>query len=309
MSDTNSNRPVNRRDFLVQSGAAAALAAVATPRGGGAQQSAPVTAPAAVKRPVGIELYAVRKELAKDIPNTLRTIRSFGYEAVEFYSPYVAWTLPYAKTIRTMLDDLGLRCLSTHNDMRALLPGETMTKAIELNQILGANYIVLASSPTDEGTAEEWKRVCGELSTASATLAPHGLYAGFHNHGVEWKKFSDGTRPMDIIAANTPTEFMLQLDVGHCIEGGGDPVAWINANPGRIRSVHVKDWAPGTDAQEKSFRVLFGEGVAPWRPIVTALEATGGVECYLMEQEGSRFSEFETARRCLASWRAFRRAG
>ncbi len=112
---------------------------------------------------------------------------------------------------------------------------------------------------------------------------------------------------MDVIAANTPKEFVLQLDVGTCVHAGADPVAWIKANPGRIRSVHLKDWAPGTKEEEKAYRVLFGEGVTPWKELIAAAESVGGVEFYLMEQEGSRYSEFETAERCLATWRAMRK--
>jgi hypothetical protein len=52
--------------------------------------------------------------------------------------------------------------------------------------------------------------------------------------------------------------------------------------------------------------VLFGEGVAPWAKIFEAAEARGGVEYYLIEQEGSRFSELETAERCLATWKKMR---
>jgi hypothetical protein len=36
------------------------------------------------------------------------------------------------------------------------------------------------------------------------------------------------------------------------------------------------------------------------------VESVGGVEFYLLEQEGSRFSELETAQRCLATWRKMR---
>jgi sugar phosphate isomerase/epimerase len=94
---------------------------------------------------------------------------------------------------------------------------------------------------------------------------------------------------------------MLQLDVGTCVEAGSDPVAWIRANPGRIRSIHCKDWSP--DAGQ-GYKVLFGEGVADWRGIFQAAESVGGVGYYLIEQEGSRFSEFETARKCLQAFRA-----
>ena len=164
----------------------------------------------------------------------------------------------------------------------------------------------MASPPPNTTTVEDWTRVSGQLSTASEQLKPHGLLAGFHNHKIEWLPLAGGPRIMDILAKNTPPEFVLQFDVGTCLEAGADPIAWINANPGRIRSVHLKDWAPGSDAEEKGFRVLFGEGVAPWKQILDAVESVGGVEFYLMEQEGSRFSELETAERCLATWRKMR---
>jgi len=305
---------LSRRNFLALSGASAAVLASRTATDAvtsfahaAARADSPPQAPK--KYPIGIELYAVRRELARDLPNTLRTVAQIGYEVVEFYAPYLGWTFPHAKEVRTQLDDLGLRCFSTHNSFAALTPGETMAKAIELNQVLGARHIILASPPPNTEGLEAWKRVSGQLATAVEQLKPHGLFAGFHNHRVEWSPLADGTRIMDVIAANTPSEFILQLDVGTCLEAGADPVAWIKANPGRIKSVHLKDWAPGTEAAEKSYRVLFGEGVAPWKEILAAVESVGGVEFYLMEQEGSRYSEFETARRCLDTWRTLRKTG
>ena len=313
MTDSMSTSPLTRRDFLAQSGASAALLAAAPLLGSALTPAAlagerrPAFSEGAKSYPIGIELYAVRTELQKDLPNTLRTVKGQGYQVVEFYAPYLDWTIPYAKSVRTMLDDLGLHCYSTHNGLPSLLPGETQAKAIEVNQILGARHIILAYPGIQTGTVDEWKDIATKLAAASETLRPHGLLAGMHNHDAEWAKLADGQRVMELIAANTPADFVLQLDVGTCVKAGADPVAWINAHPGRIRSAHLKDWAPGTEAQEKSYRVLFGEGVAPWKQILTALETTGGVEYYLMEQEGSRYSEFDTAKRCLDNWTALRR--
>lgn len=309
MTDTTSHSPITRRDFLAQTGVTAAVFA-ASPRMPdlSATRAAGTTLPPAKKVPIGIELYAVRNELRRDLPATLAAVKSYGYETVEFFAPYLGWTIPYAKTVRTMIDDLGLRCYSTHNGIASLTPGETMTKAIEINQILGSRMIVLASPPMQASGADDWKKLAGQLAAASAALAPHGLAAGFHNHSIEWEKTSDGQRPMDIIATGTPNEFVLQLDVGTCVKAGADPVAWVNAHPGRIKSVHLKDWAPGEEKDEKSFRVLFAEGASPWRTLIPALEATGGVEFYLMEQEGSRFAELDTARRCLATWKNLRKS-
>ena len=268
--------------------------------------SEPVVPKIAKKYPIGLELYSVRGELAKDLPGTLRAVAKIGYEAVEFYAPYFDWTLPQAKDVRRLMDDLGLRCYSTHNHLESFTPGEGMAKAVELNQIIGARYLILASAGREDKGLDGWKKLCEQLTAAVAQLQPQGLAAGFHNHQTEWKQLENGQRVMDVIAANTPKEFVLQFDVGTCLEAGADPIAWIKANPGRIRSVHLKDWAPGNAADNKGYRVLFGEGVAPWADITAAVESTGGVEFYLLEQEGSRFSEFETAERCLASWKKLR---
>ena len=125
------------------------------------------------------------------------------------------------------------------------------------------------------------------------------MATGFHNHAVEWQPV-DGQRPMDVIAANTPKDVVLQFDVGTCLEAGADPIAWINANPGRIKSVHCKDWAP-----DRGYNVAFGEGVAPWKAILDALEKTGGIEYYLIEQETGA-SRTASCRWCSAASRTGR---
>ena len=310
MPTEESRSPLSRRAFCASAATAAALAVMPTGSALAASLSSAERRRPALRAaktyPIGLELYSVRRELARDLPATLRAVSQMGYQVVEFYAPYLGWTIPFAKDVRTQLDDLGLRCYSTHNPSASLMPGDTMGKAIEINQVLGARHIIMASPPPNTASLDDWKRVSGQLTDASTKLAPHGLLAGFHNHRIEWNPLEGGQRVMDVIASNTPPEFVLQLDVGTCLEAGQDPVAWINAHPGRIRSVHLKDWAPGTEADQKGYRVLFGEGVAPWKAILAAAEATGGVEFYLMEQEGSRYSELETAQRCLATWRDMR---
>jgi sugar phosphate isomerase/epimerase len=248
--------------------------------------------------PVGLELYSVRNELQKDLPGTLQGVAKMGYEIVEFYAPYYQWTPEYAQQVRRQLDDLGIHCYSTHNDRKAFSE-EGIAKAIELNKTLGARYVVMAS-PGKVSSAEDWKGVAETLNQANATLAHAGLHAGYHNHDAEWKPV-DGRKPLEIIADNTDKSIMLQLDVGTCVATGNDPVAWIDSHPGRIRSLHLKDWSP-----DKGYRVLFNEGVAPWKKIFAAAEKNGGVEYYLIEQEGSQYPEMETADRCLVAYRNLR---
>src|SRR6266481_3051204 len=98
---------------------------------------------AATKRiPIGLELYSVRNGLKNDVMGTVRGVAKLGYECVEFYAPYYDWTLDYTKQVRKELDALGVHCYSTHNSSQSFTP-DGIGKAIELNQALGARYVVL----------------------------------------------------------------------------------------------------------------------------------------------------------------------
>lgn len=269
---------ITRRSFL-----GAAATATALPR--------------SKRIPVGLELYSVRDELKKDLMDTVRGVAKMGYQGVEFFSPYYDWSLDYAREVRKLLDGLGIRCYSTHNSSRNF-DAANIGKAIELNSIIGSKFIVMASSGKVEGL-DGWKTVAARLNEGAEKMKSAGLRAGYHNHKTEFVPIG-GTRPMEILAGNTDKNVVLQLDVGTCIEAGSDPVEWIRRHPGRIVSMHCKDWSSDPN---KGYRVLFGEGVAPWKKIFEAAEKTGGIEYYLIEQEGSDYPPMDTAARCLAAFR------
>jgi sugar phosphate isomerase/epimerase len=254
------------------------------------------------KIPVGLELYSVRTEYARDLSGTVTAVAKMGYEVVEFWAPYYDWTPERAKEVRRLLDDLGIKCNSTHNSGAAVTP-EGLKKAIELNQIIGSKAIIQASEPPGARTIDDWKTLAAKLTSFSEQLKPLGMATGYHNHQREWMLL-EGQRPMDVIAANTPKDVILQFDVGTCVEAGADPIAWINANPGRIKSVHCKDWGAG---QGRGYSVAFGEGDAPWLKIFDAVEKAGGIEYYLIEQEiAPQGQQLAMVEKCLANWRKMR---
>jgi sugar phosphate isomerase/epimerase len=248
--------------------------------------------------PIGLELYSVREALKQDPEGTVRSVAQLGYQCVEFYAPYFDWTEAQAKHMRKVLDELGIKCYSTHNDEQ-YFSADKIDHARELSSILGCKYMVLAWSDP-KSSIDGWKAIADKLNSAAEQLASSGLKPGYHNHQSEWKPV-EGMRPMEVLAKNTKPTVMLQLDVGTCLEAGADPAAWIRANPGRIHSLHLKDWSSDP---AKAYQVLFGEGNADWKSIFAAAESVGGVEYYLLEQEGSRFGELETAKRCLQAYRS-----
>jgi sugar phosphate isomerase/epimerase len=280
--------PLNRRSFLKLAGAAP-LAAALGDRSRSGQR---------VSIPVGLGMYSLRDDEQKDRMATLQAVADMGYEGVEFWGPYFEWTTDYAKQVRHRLDSLGLRCFSTHT-RRPYFSAENFPRAIELNQILGSQYIVMAHSEKVDGLGG-WKELAEILTQAHERLRPLGLRAAFHNYPSDFRPIGD-TRPIDILAAHTPKDFAFQLDTV-MMSAGADPVAFVKANPGRVKSYHLKDWSPG----EGGGRVLLGEGIGPWKALFDAAETVGGVEYYLIEQEGSRFTPMETAKRCLEIYRSLR---
>ena len=272
-----------RRQFVATAAAAAPLLNAAEPK----------------HIPIGLELYSVRDELKKDLMGTLIDVAKLGYENVEFYSPYFSWTADYAREVKTQLDGLGMTCFSTHNDSEAFT-GKGLGKAIELNRILGCKYVVMAHPGTVKGL-DGWKRVAETLNHSVEPLKAAGMRPGYHNHDLEYREL-EGKRPIDIIAS-TEKAVGMQVDVGGCLQAGGDPVAFIRKHPGRVFSLHCKEWSPDP---AKGFRVLVGEGVAPWKKIIEAAEKVGGVEYYLIEQEGADLPPMETAGRCLKNFKQLR---
>ena len=281
-------RSVSRRTFLKLASCAPIAASIGEAQQGGARSNIPV----------GLGLYSLRDEEQKDRMATLQAVAEMGYNGVEFWGPYFEWTPAYAKEVKARLDSLELRCFSTHT-RRPYFAAESFPHVIELNQILGSRYIVMAHSEKVDGL-DGWKQLAGTLTAADERLRPLGMRAAFHNYPSDFRPIGD-TRPIDILAANTPRDFAFQLDTV-MMSTGADPVAFVKANPGRVKSYHLKDWSPG----EGGGRVLLGEGIGNWKALFDAAERVGGVEYYLIEQEGSRFTPLDTAKRCLENFRTLR---
>src|ERR1700722_483374 len=143
----NAGRSISRRQFLTTAAIAPlTLRGTATPK----------------IVPVGLEMYSVRDELARDLPGTLTAVAGMGYEVVEFYAPYFQWTNAQAQQIRRQMNDLGLACKSTHNGEESFTP-DGLKRAVELNRILGSRYIVMAGSAPLTSLAG-WRALCDRIN-------------------------------------------------------------------------------------------------------------------------------------------------
>jgi sugar phosphate isomerase/epimerase len=129
-------------------------------------------------------------------------------------------------------------------------------------------------------------------------VRPENIICGFHNHAEEFQSL-EGTRPIDLLCRETSKDVIFELNIGTCLQGGGDPVNFIDQNPGRVQLMHCTDWLPGADPQ---YPPLIGQGKAQWKQIFAAAEAKGKIRCYLMQQEGTHLPPLEMTGALLRSF-------
>src|SRR4051812_31842438 len=72
---------------------------------------------------VGLQLYSVRQDCAKDLPGVLAAVAKMGYTGVEF----AGYHGRSAADLRKLLDENHLKCYGTHVDVNAL-QGDSLAK-------------------------------------------------------------------------------------------------------------------------------------------------------------------------------------
>jgi sugar phosphate isomerase/epimerase len=277
---------VSRRDFLKS--AAVGVAGSAIPGAG-----AGCAAGARIRDvPVGVQLYSVRRELADDLPGGFQRLAEIGFEGVE-YADYFGYS---AAELREIQDRHGLRCCGTHIHIPTL-QGEALASTLAFNQTLGNEFLIIRSIPPERRTDRAtFLRTIDDISRIQENVRPHGMRAGFHAHSYIFESFEgDHETLWDLLARNTPDDFVLQLDTGWAAAAREDPAEIIRRYPGRTASMHVKAYLPDDPG------VLIGDDLIRWPEVFRAAEEEGGVEWYILEYEEEE--PFEALERSLATLR------
>lgn len=243
--------------------------------------------------PVALQLYSVREECQRDLPGTLRAVAEMGYEGVEF-AGYYGRT---AQELRTLLDGLGLKAISTHTGLQTVL-GDELERTIEFNETLGNRHLIVPSLPAERRASRQAWLDTGKLfDEVAEQVAAHEMRIGYHNHAVEFQPLDGGDVPWDLFGAHTRDEVILQLDLGNAADGGADPVPYLQKYPGRALTVHLKDRSAANP------NALLGEGEIRWPEVFRLCESTAGTQWYIVEQERYPYPPLESARRCRENLR------
>lgn len=268
-----------RRDFL-KAVTASTLALPAAARLGA--QAAP-TIP--VPGVIGLELYSVRQRMAKDVPATLKLVRSWGFTEVEggvFQGKTAAET-------RAMLDEYGLRMQSTLTGYEQL--AKSLDTVIANAKTLGVTYVGTAWIPHEKpfGRAHVDK-ASADFAAWGKALRAAGLRFFYHVHGYEFQPSPDGTL-MDTLLKQSPADVVdFQADVFWVVRGGGNPVQLMTKYPGRFKLLHLKDLEKGiatgdpTGSAPDETSVVLGTGQLDFPAIFRAARASGATHFYIEDE-------------------------
>lgn len=254
-------------------------------------QEKPVAKRPKHKIPIGLQLYSVRDDCAKDLPGVLKKVGEMGYDGVEFAGYYGR----SAEELRKLLDENHLKCCGTHIGLDTLL-GDNFEKTVQFNKTLGNKFLIVPGLPAERTKSKEaWQETARIFNEISRKLKPLGMYVGYHNHTEEFKPL-DGELPWDTFFGSTDKRVVMQFDVGNALVGGAEAAPYLKKYPGRTLTCHIKEHSATND------KAILGEGDVNWKELLPLLKGKAGVKWFIIEQESYAYPPMECVEKCLRNF-------
>ena len=202
--------------------------------------------------PVGLQLYTVRDDMAKDFKGTLQQVKALGYDGVEFAGLFGQ----NPADIKAWCAELGLNPISAHVPLAEML--EDIDKVIADYKTIGCEYIVVPYVTEERRPGGElFKQMVEEIRAIGAKCKEAGLVLLYHNHDFEFQKTETGEIGLDYLYANVPAD-LLQTELDQCWlkYAGQDPVAYLEKYSGRSPVVHLKDYYASGEQKEDPYALI-----------------------------------------------------
>lgn len=284
---------LSRRSFLVSAGAGVAAGTLASN----------LSFAAGTHVPLGIQLWTVKDEMAKDVEGTLKKLYALGFREIEFAGFYGKT----AADIGAIMKRIGLTPVSMHSgaDDIAAKGDQIIADA----KTLGLKYIICSSPMSDAAKAKlewakkmdaldpgDWKMNAELFNKFGKKVKDAGLVFGYHNHHVEFKKFGDKTAFDTLFGSTDPELVHIELDVGWAVAARQDPVAILDKYKKRVVALHVKDIGKLADDPHQATTVAVGEGTIDWKKVIGAAHANGTRHFFYEQEEPYTRPILESAR-------------
>jgi len=234
---------------------------------------------------VGLELYSVRKELDRDVPGALATVRRMGFTEVEVAMLHGLSAEGFAAALKMA----GLKATSMAAGYEDLQAKVDLVK--ERAEAFSAKWVMLAWIPhSGDFTVEIAKRVAREMNEWGESLAKSGMRLAYHPHGYEFRPQAEGTAFDMLLKETNPKTVFFEVDTFWAEVAGQNCAELIARLGSRVRVLHLKDLRKGaktgvfTGAAADEDSVALGDGMIDWRAVLSAARKAG-VEQYFIEDE------------------------
>lgn len=237
------------------------------------------------KTPVGVQLYTLREDIAKDAKGTIQKLAGLGYKEVETFGykdgKYFNMTAP---EFSQFLKSVGLTSPSGH-----YMPGgfflkegweEKWRPLLGDAKLIGQSYVVVPYLEEGDRKAESYKKLTVQLNKAGELAKAAGLQLAYHNHDFEFKDLGGQTGFNMLLKETDPNLVKMELDIYWAVKAGYSPIDLFRASPGRYVMWHVKDM----DKTERKYFTEVGNGVINFKPIFANAKLSG-MKHFFVEQD------------------------
>jgi sugar phosphate isomerase/epimerase len=187
-------------------------------------------------KPIALQLYTVRREVANDFQGVLRRIADIGYIGVEggldLFADEQKDRLRFVNDLGLQLPSVGLGKLPIDESRQWL-----MERAVQV----GCKYVMLSQSPDEFKSIDSVKAVAERLNEADEVIRRSGLTLCYHNHWWEFENRFDGKSAHELLREYVAPTVSFELDVYWAQTGGGDPVTEVKKLGSRAPLLHIKD--------------------------------------------------------------------
>lgn len=235
---------------------------------------------------IGLQLFTLRNELAKDPKGTLAKVAAQGYKTVETFGySDRKWFGMDVHEFKATLKQHGLSSPSGHTFLASVfLKGgweDNWKVAVEDAKAIGQEYIVIPWLEEEHRkSADNYKKIALGLNKAGEIAKRGGMKLAYHNHDFEFAPVQ-GQTGFDIYIKHTDPHLVLfELDLYWATKAGKDPIALFKKYPGRFPMWHVKDM---DRTPQKNFTEV-GNGTIDFKKIFTYAR-TSGMKYFFVEQD------------------------
>lgn len=188
--------------------------------------------------PIGIQMFNLRNEAAKDFKGTVQQVKDLGFDFVELAGLY-GHTY---QEIKDILDEVGIPALSAHIPYQELVADPE--GVLEGYKLIGIKYAAFPYlDETVRPGTDAFPETLKNMRHIAEIAKGLGIQMMYHNHDFEFIKMPNGQFGLDYMYSEIPADLLTaELDLCWVKVAGQDPVAYLDKYAGRIPVIHLKDF-------------------------------------------------------------------